>query len=128
MEPNLDGQEKLLMMFYTRFLSSPEEENILRKSENLFLSMETPSLTLNDFTSYVKKKGIIYHLSPIIADNLKRCVSFDNITEVMMEYDISNQKKLKYQKISPRNLIEFFIQITPPKIHIILGSYFDFSL
>ena len=123
MEPNLDSQEKLLMMFYTRFLSSPEEENILRKSENLFLSMETPSLTLNDFTSYVKKKGIIYHLSPIIADNLKRCVSFDNITEVMMEYDISNQKKLKYQKISPRNLIEFFIQITPPKIHIILGSY-----
>jgi len=46
--------EENLMKFYPRFLS---ESKNMKISDNIFLSLETPSFNLQNFTSYTKKKG-----------------------------------------------------------------------
>ena len=62
-------------------------------------------------------------MAPLIADYLKRCVPFTKIREVFIEYDGIKKKIVKYQKISPRNLLEFFLQIIPYKTRSIVGRY-----
>ena len=111
---------KLAKRLFHIFLS--DSGNLIQ--ENLFLSMKTNSFTIDDFMNYIEKEEIIYHMAPLIADFLKRFVSLERINDIFIKYDSRKiKKKPKFNKLSPRNLIEFFLQINIPQNRSLAGIY-----
>ena len=117
MEPS---EEVLTPLYYPTFFS----KFVCTISENIFLSIKTPIFQLSDFENYCNSKNIIHKMAPLLADHIKRCIPFDKLRDVFFIYDSKYKDSLlKYDKISSRNLIEFFLQINSRENRSITGSY-----
>lgn len=120
----MNSEYDQILKFYSVFLS----QNQKLISENIFLSSQIPSFDSKILKSWIRNNsnGLISNLAPLIADCLKRSVRLNNILDVFLEYqDMKkkyNKEDLQLQRISSRNLIEFFLQVSPLKIRSLIGS------